>query len=92
MKANPRVERKGSSEPSYVQCLASIGIGTAPLFLLFGLAALFGADTIIFAGRRVYGWMALLDAMILNIVYAIVFAVLQKFGFLLLDSWRSRRS
>lgn len=91
MKTNWKLERSGSSEPSYFRCLASIGLGTAPLFLLFGIAALFGADTIIFAGRRVYGWMALLDAIILNVVYAIVFAVLQKFGFLLLDSWSASR-
>lgn len=90
MRTNWKLERKGSSDPGYLRCLASIGIGTAPLFLLFGLAAVFGANTIIFAGRQVYGWMALLDAIILNIVYAIVFAVLQKFGFLILDSWNRR--
>jgi hypothetical protein len=77
--------RARASEPSYVRCLASIGLGSAPLFLLFGLAAVFGANTVIFNGQRVYGWIALLDAIILNIVYAVVFAILQKFGFLLLD-------
>jgi cell shape-determining protein MreD len=86
------VNPKRPREPSFIRCLGAIGIGTAPLFLVFGLAAVFGADTIIFAGKRVYGWIALLDAIILNIVYAIVFAILQKFGFLLLDFFSGRRN
>jgi hypothetical protein len=52
----------------------------------------FGANTVIFNGERVYGWIALLDAIILNIVYALLFAVLQKFGFLILDGLRGRRA
>ena len=79
-------------EPSYVSCLASIGLGSAPLFLVFGLAAIFGADTVIFNGRRVHGWIALFDAVVLNIVYAFIFAVLQKFGFLLLNLIERRRA
>jgi hypothetical protein len=77
-------------EPTYVECVASLFVGSFPLFLLFGLAAVFGANTIIFNGQRVYGWIALLDAMILNVVYAVIFAALQKFGFLLLGLKRRR--
>ena len=82
--------RNRSSGPTYLECLASIFLGSFPIFLLFGFAAVFGANTVIFNGQRVYGWMALLDAMILNIVYAIIFAMLQKFGFLLITMMRGR--
>lgn len=77
-------------KPSFLECLASIFVGSFPIFLLFGLAAVFGAKTVIFNGERVFGWMALLDALVLNVVYAILFAVLQKFGFLLLGAMRRR--
>jgi cell shape-determining protein MreD len=75
-----------------LRCLASIFAGTFPLFLVFGIAAVFGANTVIFNGKRVYGLIALLDAVLLNIVYAVVFAVLQKFGFLILDVIQRRRT
>jgi cell shape-determining protein MreD len=84
--------KDSSPRPSFFECLASVFIGSFPLFLLFGLAAVFGANTVIFNGERVYGWIALLDAIILNIVYALLFAVLQKFGFLILDGLRGRRA
>jgi hypothetical protein len=84
--------KDSSPRPSFFECLASVFIGSFPLFLLFGLAAVFGANTVIFNGERVYGWIALLDAIILNIVYASLFAVLQKFGFLILDGLRGRRA
>lgn len=86
------MDRTERPEPTYLECLSSLFVGSFPLFLLFGFAAVFGANTIIFNGHRVYGWIALLDAVVLNIVYAIVFALLQKFGFLLLDAMRGRRS
>ncbi|HEX3676850.1 MAG TPA: hypothetical protein VHU79_05610 [Sphingomicrobium sp.] len=86
------MNRKKVSEPSYLRCLASIFVGTFPVFLLFGVAAVFGANTVIFNGKRVYGLVALLDAVLLNVVYAIVFAILQKFGFLLLDVMQGRRT
>jgi cell shape-determining protein MreD len=84
--------KDSSPRPSFFECLASVFIGSFPQFLLFGLAAVFGANTVIFNGERVYGWIALLDAIILNIVYASLFAVLQKFGFLILDGLRGRRA
>lgn len=84
--------KDSSPRPTFLECLASIFMGSFPLFLLFGLAAVFGANTVIFRGERVYGWVALLDAMVLNVVYAVLFAVLQKFGFLVLDTLRSRKS
>jgi hypothetical protein len=83
---------KKGLEPSYFRCLASIFVGTFPVFLIFGIAAIFGANTVIFNGKRVYGLIALLDAVILNVVYAVVFAILQKFGFLLLDVMQGRRT
>ncbi|HZC37879.1 MAG TPA: hypothetical protein VE221_04300 [Sphingomicrobium sp.] len=83
--------KSGRSEPSYVECLASIFVGSLPLFLLFGFAAVFGANTVIFNGQRVHGWIALPDAIVLNIVYSVVFAMLQKFGFLLLGADRRRK-
>jgi len=79
------------SEPTYLECLASIFLGSFPLFLVFGFAAVFGANTVIFNGQRVHGWIALFDALLLSVVYAVVFALLQKFGFLLMDVVRRRK-
>lgn len=39
--------RKKGSEPSYFRCLASIFVGTFPIFVMFGIAAVFGANTVI---------------------------------------------
>lgn len=84
--------KENGSEPSYLKCLASIFVGTFPVFLIFGIAAVFGAHTVIFNGQRVFGPVALLDAVLLNIVYAVVFAVLQKFGFLILGVVEGKRT
>ncbi|HEV8408182.1 MAG TPA: hypothetical protein VGQ34_09640 [Sphingomicrobium sp.] len=86
------MDKKQGSDPSYLRCLASIFVGTFPVFIIFGIAAVFGANTVIFNGKRVYGLIALLDAVLLNVVYAVVFAVLQKFGFLILDVMQGRRA
>jgi hypothetical protein len=84
--------KDSSPRPSFFECLASVFIGSFPLFLLFGLAAVFGANTVNFNGERVNGWIALHDAINQNNVYAFLFAVLQKFGFLILDGLRGRRA
>jgi hypothetical protein len=86
------MNKGASSEPTFFECLASMLVGSFPIFLLFGFAAVFGAATVIFNGQRVYGWIALVDAILLNVVWVLVFAVLQKFGFLLLGVMRNRKA
>jgi len=86
------MRRTRTSEPTYLECLTSLLVGSFPFFLLFGFAAVFGANTIIFNGKRVYGWIAILDAVILNVVWALVFAMLQKFGFLLMGVVQRRNT
>ena len=70
--------------PSYGQCFASLAFGLAPIFLLIGVSALLGANTVASGGRNVHGVGALLVAVILNLVFAAIFAGLQKLGYVFL--------
>jgi uncharacterized membrane protein len=70
--------------PSYGQCFASLGLGLAPFFLIVGLFALFGANTVTSGGQNIHGIGGLLVAIILNVVFAAVFAGLQKLGYVIL--------
>lgn len=38
--------RTADAEPSYGECFVSLALGMAPFFLLLGIAAVFGADTV----------------------------------------------
>ena len=77
--------------PSYGQCFASLALGLAPVFLLFGFSALFGANTVTSGGRNVHGIGALFVAIILNLVFAAIFAGLQKLGYVILGVVRRYR-
>jgi len=80
-----------NSEPGYGTCFATLGLGMAPLFLVLGIAALFGANTVTANGQNVYGVTGLIVSAILAIVFAAVFAGLQKLGFLFLRLLRRSR-
>jgi tryptophan-rich sensory protein len=77
--------------PGYGQCFASLGLGLAPLFLLFGVSALFGANTVTFGGQNVHGIGALFVALILNVLFAGIFAGLQKLGYVILGFVHRKR-
>jgi hypothetical protein len=81
----------GNSAPSYGQCFASLALGLAPVFLLLGVAALFGANTVTSGGQNVYGIGALIVAIVLNVVFAAVFAGLQKLGYVILGLVRRKQ-
>jgi tryptophan-rich sensory protein len=70
--------------PSYGRCFASLALGLAPIFLILGIAAIFGANTVTANGHNVYGLTGLIVAMILNVVFAAIFAGLQKLGYLII--------
>lgn len=70
--------------PSYGKCFASLALGLSPVFLILGISAVFGSNTVTWNGQNVYGFPALLVAALLNILFAAVFAGLQKLGFWLL--------
>jgi hypothetical protein len=78
--------------PSYGQCVASLGLGLSPLFLLMGIASIFGANTVQANGQNVYGITGLIVAIVLNVIFAALLAGLQKLGFLILRLAQSRRS
>lgn len=78
--------------PTYGACFASLGLGLAPVFLILGIAAVFGANTVTANGHNVYGVTGLVVAIILNVVFAAIFAGLQKLGFVLLGWIGARRS
>lgn len=79
-------------EPNYGQCFVSLAIGIAPICLLFGVSALFGANTVTSGGQNVYGVGALIVAIFLNVVFAAVLAGLQKLGYVILGLIRRSRS
>lgn len=70
--------------PSYGKCFASLALGMAPIFLVLGIAAAFGSNTVTWNNQNVYGVPGLLTAILLNIMLAAIFAGLQKLGFWLL--------
>ena len=76
--------------PSYRKCFVSLAMGLAPIFLILGVAAVFGSNTVSWNGQNVYGLPALLVALLLNIVFAAAFAGLQKLGFWLLGLFNRR--
>jgi uncharacterized membrane protein len=78
--------------PSYGQCFVSLALGMAPFFLLLGFAALFGANTVTSGGQNVHGIGALFVAVVVNVVFAAIFAGLQKLGYVILGLFRRRRS
>lgn len=75
--------------PSYGPCFASLALGMAPIFLLLGVSALFGADTVTSGGQNVPGIGALFVSIILNVVFAAIFAGLQKMGYVILGLRRA---
>ena len=77
--------------PSYGECFVSLGLGLAPIFLLLGGAALFGANTVTSGGQNVHGIGALFVAIVLNVVFAALFAGLQKLGYVILGLVRRMR-
>ena len=74
--------------PSYGRCFASLALGMSPLFLLLGVSAVFGANTVTFNGQNVHGVGAPFVALILNVVFAAIFAGLQKLGYVMLGLFR----
>ena len=77
--------------PSYVTCFVTLALGMAPVFLIMGIAAFFGANTVTANGHNVYGVTGVIVAIILNVVFAAIFAGLQKLGFVILGLLRRKR-
>ncbi len=78
--------------PSYGRCFASLALGMAPIFLLLGVSALFGANTVTSGGQNVHGIGALFVSITLNVVFAAIFAGLQKLGYVILGVLRRKRT
>ena len=78
--------------PSYGRCFASLALGMSPFFLLLGVSALFGAKTVTFGGENVYGVGALLVPLILTMIFAAIFAGVQKLGYVMLGALRRKRA
>ena len=72
------------TSPSYGKCFAGLAVGMAPIFLVLGIAAVFGSNTVTWNNKNVYGVPGLLTAILLNVVFAAIFAGLQKLGFWML--------
>ncbi|HUE78660.1 MAG TPA: hypothetical protein VMN38_03420 [Sphingomicrobium sp.] len=81
-----------SGTPSYGECFASLALGLAPIFLLLGVSALFGANTVTSGGQNVHGIGALFVSVVLIVVFAAIFAGLQKLGYVILGHLRRKRS
>lgn len=77
---------------SYGQCFASLALGMSPIFVIFGIAALFGADTVRYNGEGIHGLMALIVAIVWNVVFAAILAGLQKLGYVIIGLFRRWKS
>jgi len=75
-------------EPSYARGFLSLALGLSPMFVLFTVSAMFGANTVTFSGRNVYGAGALIVCIVLNIIFAAILAGLQKLGYIFLRVFR----
>lgn len=78
--------------PSYGRCFASLALGMAPVFLLLGVSALFGANTVTSGGQNVQGIGALFVSVTVNVVFAALFVGLQKLGYVIWDPLRPKRT
>jgi len=78
--------------PGYGQCFASLAVGLAPLFLILGVAAVFGSNTVTWNNQNIYGFPALLVAALLNVGFAAIFAGLQNLGYWILGLVRRDRA
>jgi hypothetical protein len=78
-------------EPSYARGFLSLALGLSPMFVLFAVSAMFGANTVTFSGRNVYGAGALIVCIVLNIIFAAILAGLQKLGYIFLRIFRKKR-
>lgn len=72
------------TEPSYGECFVSLALGMSPFFLLMGIAAMFGANTVTSGGQNVHGIGALLISAVLGAVFPAIFAGVQKLGYIFL--------
>ena len=92
MKTGDNMEVKRSTTPSYADCFVSLALGMAPFFLLVGIAAVFGANTVTSGGQNVHGIGALVIALVLGLIFPAIFAGVQKLGYLFLGLLRRRQA
>ena len=78
--------------PSYGECFVSLALGMAPFFLLLGIAAVFGANTVTSGGQNVHGIGALVVCAVLGLIFPAVFAGVQKLGYIFWELLRRKRS
>lgn len=83
--------RTADAEPSYGECFVSLALGMAPFFLLLGIAAVFGADTVTSGGHNVHGIGALVVCSVLGLVFPAIFAGVQKLGYIFLRLLRRKQ-
>ncbi|WP_037499757.1 hypothetical protein [Sphingomonas jaspsi] len=76
--------------PTYNQCFASLAAGLAPFCVLVGIAGFAGSNTVTWNGQYVHGAGALLVAAVLNLLFAAIFAGVQKLGYWILGRVRPR--
>jgi len=81
-----------SRAPTYAQCFKSMAVGLAPLFILFGIAAIFGADTVRINRLPVHGPLALLYSVVMALLLAALCATFQKLGYFILSRWPRREA
>jgi hypothetical protein len=80
------------STPTYGECFVSLALGMAPFFLLVGIAAVFGANTVTSGGQNVHGVGALVVCIVLGLVFPAIFAGVQKLGYLMLGVLRRKQT
>jgi hypothetical protein len=70
--------------PTYGKCFAGLALGFLPLFIAFGIGALFGFDTVRINRQPVHGPLALIYSLVAAGALAAAIAAFQKLGFFML--------
>jgi hypothetical protein len=78
-----RKDMKDSRSPSYGECFGTIALGLTPIFLLMGIAAVAGSDTVNWNNQYVHGPSAIPVALLLVLIFSAILGGVQKLGYLI---------
>lgn len=80
-----------AAAPSYGECFVSLALGMAPFFLLVGISAVFGANTVTSGDQNVHGIGAVVVCLVLGLVFPAIFAGVQKLGYIFFGFLRRKQ-
>lgn len=78
--------------PSYRECFGTIALGLTPIFLLLGIAAVAGSNTVTWNNQYVYGPSAIPVALLVVLFFSVVLGGVQKLGYLIYGLFRRKNA